>query len=279
MLEKASFLQTGVTDLRMVNCGIEDCIPSYQWGPGIRDRYIIHIVIAGKGIFKTKNHEYVLTKGDGFLIVPGEVIEYKADNDNPWTYAWVGFDGLASKPVLNQANLNHQNPIIRFENYEFFFLQIQKMLQCTSMSRGRDEMLLGLLYEFFSNLIQVNGSDNKKTKETLQEGYLHSCLNFITNNYSTSVTVNELSNFVGLDRSYLYSLFMKYLHINPKEYITQFRIKKAHELLQTSLSINEIARSVGYEDSLLFSKIFKRYKGVSPSQFRNENFLSKNLLE
>lgn len=272
MIEKYTFAQTGTVDLRMVNCGIEDCEPSHQWGPGIRDRYIIHLVLSGNGILKTKDHEYPLTKGEGFLITPGEVIEYRADPANPWTYAWVGFDGISAQKILTQASLAAGNPVFSIQDEQLYLPLIHRMLQCAGLKRGRDEMLLGLLYEFLSNLIQANGSDELKTKETLQENYLLICLDYITSNYSTSVTVNDLANHVGLDRSYLYSLFMKYLHRSPKDFITLFRVKKAEELLQTSLTINEVARSVGYEDALLFSKIFKRYKGVSPSHFRNENF-------
>ncbi len=278
MLEKVTFLQTGKTDLRMVNCGIEDCSPSFQWGPGIRDRYIIHVVISGSGSFKTKNDVYELTQGGGFLVSPDEVIEYSASKDSPWSYAWVGFDGLASKTILNQCNLSSSNPVFNLSNSDNFVLLIHNMLSCAQMKRGRDEMLLGLLYQFLSELIQVNGTDDLKTKESLQENYLHTCLDYISNNYSTRVTVNDLSSFVGLDRSYLYSLFMKYLHTSPKEFITLFRIKKADELLQTSLAINEIARSVGYEDSLLFSKIFRRYKGVSPTHYRKEHFKDKEMV-
>lgn len=278
MIEKVTFSQTGTTDLRMVNCGIEDCSPSFQWGPGIRDRYIIHLVISGKGIFKTKNQEFTVSKGEGFLITPGEVIEYRADPLFPWTYAWVGFDGIAVNKILADANCHSNYPVFPIENIGIFLSLVQKMLHCTTMKRGRDEMLLGLLYEFLSNLIQTNGSDDIKTKETLQETYLHNCLDFIANNFSTSITVSGLSKYIGLDRSYLYSLFMRYLHQSPKDYITLFRMKKAIEFLQTSLTINEVARSVGYEDALLFSKIFKRYTGVSPRNYRTTNFQSKKMV-
>ena len=278
MIEKVTFSQKGTTDLRMVNCGIEDCSPSFQWGPGIRDRYIIHLVISGKGTFKTKNQEFTVSDGEGFLITPGEVIEYKADFLLPWTYAWVGFDGIVVNKILASANCNSSHPVFPINNIELFLPLIQKMLHCTTIKRGRDEMLLGLLYEFLSNLIQENGSDEIKTKETLQETYLHGCLEYIANNFSESVTVSGLSKHIGLDRSYLYSLFMRYLHQSPKDYITGFRMQKAIEFLQTSLTVNEVARSVGYEDALLFSKIFKRYIGASPRHYRNANFQSKELV-
>ena len=106
MLEKVTFSQIGTSDLRMVNCGIEDCTPSHKWGSGIRDRYIVHLVISGIGVFKTNNKEFVVNEGEGFLITPGEVIEYSADFHSPWTYAWVGFDGISSSHIISKANLD-----------------------------------------------------------------------------------------------------------------------------------------------------------------------------
>jgi transcriptional regulator GlxA family with amidase domain len=63
---------------------------------------------------------------------------------------------------------------------------------------------------------------------------------------------------------------MEYLKTSPQEYLINFRIEKACELMQANLlSIGDIARSVGYDDPLTFSKVFRKLKGVSPSKFRS----------
>jgi AraC-like DNA-binding protein len=273
MLEKQTFDQMETTDLRMVNCGIEDCVPSYKWGPGIRSHYIIHLVLSGNGVYFTHGIPYPISENQGFLISPGEVIEYCADKLTPWSYAWIGFDGIHSKSLLYQANIDAKRPVFAINNITRLISYIHSMLNCVHRDLGRDEMLLGLLYQFISELIRQNGSKEHKTKQSFQEEYIRKCIMYIADHYSNSLNVKELSTFVGLDRSYLYSLFMRYLRISPKEYITQFRMKKATELLHTGLNIQEIARSVGYEDALLFSKNFKRQNGLSPSQYRRKNFV------
>ena len=75
-----------------------------------------------------------------------------------------------------------------------------------------------------------------------------------------------------MNRSYLYTLFQDNLKISPKEYLTNFRITRAAELLQiTDLSIESVAMSCGYQDALGFSKIFKIKMGVTPSVYKKQN--------
>lgn len=52
---KQSFKQsyTDNIELSIFNCGHEQCDPCHTWGPGIRDHYLIHLVVAGKGTYKT----------------------------------------------------------------------------------------------------------------------------------------------------------------------------------------------------------------------------------
>lgn len=73
-------------DLYLAYCGIEYCYPSHSFGPAIREQYLLHYILDGKGIFKVNNKTYNLTKGQGFLINPNELTYYEADKYEPWKY-------------------------------------------------------------------------------------------------------------------------------------------------------------------------------------------------
>ncbi|WP_423236561.1 helix-turn-helix transcriptional regulator [Clostridium magnum] len=89
------------------------------------------------------------------------------------------------------------------------------------------------------------------------------------NNYSWSIKVTDIANYIGVNRSYLYTLFMKSTGISPQQYLNTFRISRAKELLTlTDLSIEAISLSCGYRDPLGFAKAFRQSIGVSPSNFR-----------
>lgn len=85
-------------------------------------------------------------------------------------------------------------------------------------------------------------------------------------NYAQKITIEHIANFIGLNRSYLCSLFKQQVNTSIQDYLVRYRINKACEMMgNAELSIGDISRSVGYNDSLLFSKIFKKVKGFSPN--------------
>ena len=80
-------------DLYMTCCGCSRTEPLHRFGPALKPHYLIHYVLSGKGIFRLEGEEYPLEAGYGFLIEPGQMSLYQADEKEPWTYIWVGFAG------------------------------------------------------------------------------------------------------------------------------------------------------------------------------------------
>ena len=90
-LYKQSFKQSCTENvaLSIFNCGMQRCEAEYTWGPGIRDHYLIHMILKGKGIYRIGEKEYALKQGDLFLAKPNQLITYSADAEDPWEYAWL----------------------------------------------------------------------------------------------------------------------------------------------------------------------------------------------
>ena len=142
------------------------------------------------------------------------------------------------------------------------------MIDTKQLSKGKEIRLLGLLYEFLSQLVETAEASLTEKNNTKEE-YVKTALEYIRMNYSRKITIAEIARNTGLDRSYLYSLFNEYINASPQEYLIGFRMEKACELMRTaSLTIGDIARSIGYDDPLMFSKAFKKVKGLSPREFR-----------
>jgi len=262
-----------LTDLTMYQYGAEECDPGHSFGPWVRDHFLIHYIIKGKGFFQVGNKTYHLQKGQGFLICPDVVTYYEADKEDPWHYMWVGFNGLKAETYLTQAHLNQENPIFSGENEdEFITTCFNDMLATQPQQKAREVRLLGYLYLFLSDLIELRkNTPSLRTVENRKEEYIHRAIEYIEKNFSRKVTVHELARHVRLDRSYLCSLFKEVLQLSPQGFILEYRMSKACQLMEgTSLSIGDIARSVGYEDPLLFSKMFKKIKKMTPSEYIQE---------
>jgi len=270
MLEKILISKLDHTDLNMYKCGFEDCAPGHSWGPGVRDHFLIHYVHKGKGVFHFNNAVYHLTPNQGFLICPDMLTHYRADMKDPWSYSWVGFHGLKAEAYLRQANLSASSPVFEYRRDDFLKDCLTQMIETKNLEKGREARLIGLLYIFISKLIEEFGAAAPSGKNAnRKEEYFRKAVEFIGMNYSRKIRIEEISRYIGLDRSYLFSIFKQYCGASPQKYLINYRIGKACELMRNNeLSIGDVSRSVGYEDTLLFSKVFKKLKGVSPREYR-----------
>ncbi len=107
----------------------------------------------------------------------------------------------------------------------------------------------------------VRNSDEQTTIKYLKE--------YVENNYIYDISMQEAAEEMGYSDAYFSKLFKQYFNQNFTAYLTEYRIKKAKELLSnTNYSIKDISRMVGYTDSNYFAKIFKRLVGEIPSKYR-----------
>lgn len=107
----------------------------------------------------------------------------------------------------------------------------------------------------------VRNSDEQTTIKYLKE--------YVENNYIYDISMQEAAEEMGYSDAYFSKLFKQYFNQNFTAYLTEYRIKKAKELLSnTNHSIKDISRMVGYTDSNYFAQIFKRLVGEIPSKYR-----------
>lgn len=95
---------------------------------------------------------------------------------------------------------------------------------------------------------------------------------FIGKNYSNEMlSVKDIGSYVSLSTSYLCTFFKNETGQTLNQYLTEFRMEKAKQLLANPRHrITEISSMVGYSDGNYFSKSFKKYAGLSPSEYREK---------
>ncbi|WP_313561259.1 AraC family transcriptional regulator [Ruminiclostridium cellobioparum] len=257
-------------DLGLYHCGMEVCRPGHYYGPAVRDHYLIHYIMGGKGIFKYGEKIYRLEKGQGFLICPGKVTYYQADTAEPWSYCWVGFTGYKASYYLEQARLNQEEPVFRYDRDSALADCILQMVETYETNIWNETKILSLLYLFLTYLIDEAGIQPiNRQIENRQEFYVKKVIEYVEMNYSRKIKISDIAAYIGLDRSYLGSVFREYTQKSLQQFLLEYRMNKACLLMRDrELAISDISRSVGYDDPLLFSKMFKRVKGKSPKQFR-----------
>lgn len=238
--------------------GGEACTAGYAVGPMVRDHYLFHCVLEGKGIFQLGESTYMLERGEGFLIVPEVVTYYQADEKNPWQYCWIGLQGRDVPGIIKRCGISSENPL-------FSFLDVMEMENCVSQlagnysRKGGGFLALSKLYEFFS-LIQ---GDEIAAASTMRLSAR--VRRFIDRNYSYHISVEKIAEILGCNRSHMFRVFKEEYGMSVQEYLRNTRMEHARHLMeQTNMSVVEVMYSCGFNDLPNFSRQFKRQFGVSP---------------
>lgn len=242
--------------------------PLHKAGPCVKSFYLIHFILEGEGTFMVNNLTYRLKKGQGFLIEPDYQVTYISDEASPWSYVWIGFSGREAGEMLHSIGLSQENPIFACEHGDKLKKYVFDMLAHNYSNRADTYRLTGMLYLFLSVIAK---SQQTKMETPSGNTYVNHAIAYIQNHYSISVSVEEISDYVGINRSYLSSLFKEYTGMSPVKYLQNFRITRAqHMLTVTDISVESIALSCGYQSPEAFHKIFRQLTGMSPKAFRRE---------
>jgi two-component system, response regulator YesN len=103
------------------------------------------------------------------------------------------------------------------------------------------------------------------------QGYITSkIVRYVHQNYgNTELSVQEISDHLELTASYVISAFKEATGTTVKQFLLEYRIEKARELLrERSHKVSDIAVQVGFKDGEYFAKVFRKFTGMTPSEYR-----------
>lgn len=264
-------------DFRLFQYGWEQCVPLYSFGPFVRNHYLFHYVISGQGTLMSTNakgdsHTYRLGPGQGFLICPGQVNTYSADEEDPWKYVWLEFDGLRASSCLNAAGLDLSHPIYRPGSRQSGDGVCEQMLYITDHPNTSPLHLVAHLCLFLDELVRTSSSRRALQNRPLRDFYIQEAVTFIQQNIHRGITVEEVAGVCKLNRNYFSKMFKEVMGCTTQEFMIQLRLSTAAEqMLTTNDLIGDIARRCGYPNQLHFSRAFKKRYGLSPREWRTQN--------
>lgn len=263
-------------ELSFLFCGRRKCHSGEAVGPAVREHYLMHYCLDGRGVYRAQGISYEIGPGEGFLILPGELSSYQADVQKPWSHIWVGFTGKRSADYLRYCGLDADHRTYQCAQIQRLEACVDAMMDFDTAGAGHELLLLGELYTFLGWVAQSAQNTGKRSRDTGAE-YVELAAEYIRNHFQEDLTVAKLARYVGLNRSYLTTVFQNTVNMSPQQYLMRFRMERAAQMLQEgNLTVGEIARSCGYPDPLTFSKAFKRTLGVTPSQYRREQEKHEN---
>ena len=252
--------------LSVYETGWEHKKKSSCYGPSIREYYIMHLVTKGKGKLIIDKKTYDVKEGDCFLVPPNLMTSYTADSIDPFSYYWIGFGGIDALELLIKAGfLSNDTYVIHPIHYDTILKRLINVTNVNSTDGTAEYVLIGELYLIFADMINVSAVHSNEA------AYMEEALRFIKENYQKFITVSDIANHLGIDRTYLFRLFKKEINVSPIDYLISLRIEKAKLLLvNTKKPVKEISQLIGYSSYTSFVRSFKNKCKLLPSEYRNK---------
>ena len=172
-------------------------------------------------------------------------------------------DNMYISPVVISAGsphydevLHHVETLIELYNSKEEYFEIKIKAE-----------LFDLFHLLFKYYFQPETNDTCIKENTTQN--IKTILDYIEKNYTNPITIEELAECVGLSKHYFMRFFKKYMGMTCIEYINDYRLNIAANLLITSsMQITEVASRIGITNLSYFNRIFKKKYNMTPKEYR-----------
>ena len=118
-----------------------------------------------------------------------------------------------------------------------------------ALSAANEIYIQGILMQFLALLVEDAGCTVSPQQNT-SSVYINQAISYIHKNYQNPLTVQEIADYLSLNRSYLTELFLKTVQLSPQQFLTRYRITKSEELTPVKQPV--------HPEYCLFLRIFQQ---------------------
>ena len=255
--------------LNFCHAGHDTCAPGYSYGPTVRAFYLIHYVTSGKGTYTIGGISYPVSRGQAFLIPPNESTVYTADTEDPWCYSFFAFDGKMAKELVERTGFADDYVVSLNDDSICDIIRETAETLLTGKLLNADIYAVGRLLEMLRFFVDSKGESQHHDKS--MNNYVLLALNYIQYNYFNEITVASIADMLAINRSYFFRIFKAETGLSPIEYLNNYRIMKAKQLLlESTMPVSQVALATGFTTPSAFYRMFNIKFGMSPSQYRKE---------
>ena len=239
------------------------------WRPRGRLDFQLLYIAAGKAHFHIDGEEKVVTAGHMVLYRPKEPQKYEYYGKEQTEVYWVHFTGSNVTNILRSYGLTKEMKVfycgsdLEYKNH--FRSMIQELQMCKDdypeMLEIHLRQILIRLHRYFNSIAKV---ENSQIAEDIDKAML-----YFAEHYNEEICIEDYAREHLMSTSWFIRNFKQYTGSTPMQYILSKRIHNAETLLENEhYNITEISNIVGYDNPLYFSRIFKKVKGISPTEYR-----------
>lgn len=240
-------------------------IPLYQWIQ----------CISGRGTLYINQHEFIIEPGQGMFLHPGVGHSYQSiDQDEEWIVNFICFKGSGMPSLLDETQLDTSG-VFTLNEADLITGKLEAICKAKSSPLPPAFTMAfhsSALYDILLHLLLHTSVENGQNL-SVQNHRIAPVITYIEEHYTEPIFLDNIAALCGLSEEYLCQLFKKATGMRLFEYIQRTRIKHSKELLlgMSDLPSHIIGEFCGFHSSSYFNKIFKKYEGTSPGDFRRQN--------
>ena len=257
-----------------------------HWHPYAEMLYVLR----GSIFVSCNETEFYVAEDDMFMIFPGDIHAMYASSSKGAQYAVIKFDpgrlNIRSdfSPLITEmvrrARSGKARQLISYKE-DIYEQNRERFLNCigelNEKQLGYDVRVHAELSSILVSVIrlwQQAGIDFSRIKRSIgeEEISLNNILEYIDRHIDENLKVEELAKLCNMSYSHFARMFRDTYGRSCKEQIELLKVEKSQELLSfTDMSLNDIGQELGFADCSHFIRIFKRWKGITPGQFRKRS--------
>lgn len=253
------------------------CEPGYSVEEHEQRAFEISYIVSGEGTFSTNGKKYHVKPNNIYINSKGELHSIEADRGSPLRYFYMAFDlneKYLSEDLLEMREfykkiavpiVNDGKILLEPFNNVFHELYNKRKLSIEMIDAYLRQIII-LTYRKYSEKVEIVNAP--VISENSSGSVVYSVIRYVDENFRNITECKEISKKLGYSYTYLAHTFKKHMGITIGNYLIRKKLEEAKRLLKLGqMSITQISENLNYVSVHSFSNSFKKYTGISPSEY------------
>jgi AraC-like DNA-binding protein len=224
----------------------------------------------GIGHVETTYYQGPVKAGDILLLPRGQIHQYHADANQPWTIYWVHFEGLQAHQLIAEFKFEPDQALVSIGQQPLLLSDLKRLLSLRQSGYRHSvyNYAAALTRQILYFLALEIRSRNSMQRHNFN---LDAVQSLMLENIDGELNLETLASSAQLSPNHFANKYKKLTGISPIKHFIHLKMERACYLLDTShRSAKQISAELGYTDPLYFSRLFKKVIGLSPSDYRQQ---------
>lgn len=228
-------------------------------------------MVSGSGSFNYRGKEYALNSGDHLFIDCKDPYSHESTDSDPWELIWVHFNAILMSQYYLYFSSKSSSIVFRPEAPSVCSEILENLMLLANIKSTDSELLASNLLNSLVTHVLTNNIESITKHVNLLDHKIQQIKYFLDENFQKKIPLDIIADEFFISKYHMSREFKKAYGITIANYIIVKRITHAKELLRfTDMQIEKIGQLCGIEDNSYFNKVFRKFEGMTASDYRKK---------